>query len=206
MVSAMLRYCYCADLRSDPDDTSSMILDIHLFIMADKYRINGLKIKTASQFRRSCEDDWDTTDFVKAISLVYTAAGNTEPLKLVLLEIIQQHREELLQNPDRYNAFHKALIDVPGLVFDVVTRTSPADVATPRERSDRDVWQFHCPVSGCECVFELSIGQIAKQSLIACPRGHHKGSLRSWNPFGRHIGTYSCSNGAGRSSSDVTES
>lgn len=77
VVEAMVHFMYHFDYKA-PEDSSSLILNIKVYQIADKYGIKSLKELAAVKFGRAAKTYCGSDEFLTAISLVYTTTPLTD--------------------------------------------------------------------------------------------------------------------------------
>lgn len=121
--------------------STPMILDAHVYEVADKYGIESLRSQARGAFYSSIMSDWDSNDFSDGITELYsTPAVVNKSLRMGLVAIIKGRIDSLIVKDD----FVEVLENVPVFAADMVrmlvhdrnpniTRKGPPDIIGGRK-------------------------------------------------------------------------
>lgn len=191
----MLEYLYTGcygDAGNGPTDISSILLDVYMFAIADKYFIKPLKEKAAEKFAAHCESEWNAPEFAKATEEVYETASQDEALKDIVVATAKEHSKALFDKRDNFNEFYKVLRSVPSFSADILGGLEISDGGHKKiEELDLGTtakfkWMFKCQSLGCDSNFTLSI-PLGVDITISCPLGHDRNSFSWWKSYGKHL-------------------
>ncbi|KXT07780.1 hypothetical protein AC579_4303 [Pseudocercospora musae] len=172
VIEAMLYYLYnfdYGDFSNSPEHVSAIVMDVKMFIIADKYNIKTLMDLAAEKFEVRCREQWREAGFADAIKEVYTAVpGHDDRLKRTIIDIVQENAVQL---------------------FDGNNEVSPNFARTARELAEfsadmskilaiegtGSMQTYKCP-SGGE-VFYMST---PTPKNFGCPSGCYGSQTQSW--------------------------
>ena len=98
---------------------SPLLLDIRMYIIADKYFVAPLKDLAARKFNEGAKAWWNSRAFANAAAEVYSSAAKDSFLKHSVVDVTRKHAQELLDPTKGYDAFLEVLNEVPELGKDV---------------------------------------------------------------------------------------
>ncbi|KAF2434944.1 hypothetical protein EJ08DRAFT_722180 [Tothia fuscella] len=85
-VQAMFEYLYTRVYNNQSDvEASAIILHAHVYSLADKYNIQGLKDMAGNEFSEAIVEEWNTPEFVTTVKIVYES---TPPSDRVLRDMV----------------------------------------------------------------------------------------------------------------------
>lgn len=118
VVQAMLHYMYKSDYYDNhsrkPDDRSPLLFNLQVFVLADKYQVEGLKVAAAEKIQRILAngDSWTHVDFVPALRMI---CGDEFPQAQAIrdgaIQVAHDNLDKLLEKDE----FIAALNSVAGL-------------------------------------------------------------------------------------------
>jgi len=121
-VEAMIQYLYTLEYISTTTGLlSQIILDVRVYVLADKYLVPGLREWAAQSFNDNAFDLWFTPDFLAAVREVYrtTAANKTNPLKQSIVKVAMGYAGSLLRPFGDSKGFVLVLEDIAELGKDL---------------------------------------------------------------------------------------
>ena len=184
VVEAMLHYLYhgtYGDAGNATTDLPSILLDVKVFVIADKYFVEPLKAVACRKFGEHCKDEWKTADFAQAVQELYESGVEDKSLKDVALAAVRIHAKDLLTKNGEFPDIHKAMRETPAFGADVLTDLTAAsnafstDIDRPTATSEtlREMyrWTFRCP--NCLSTFSVDI-PLGSSVEFGCPKGHSR--------------------------------
>lgn len=158
-ISAMLHYFYHFDYVSDGSLKKGLlpvILDIRVFVIADKYMVYPLRDIAFGNIRTRLASEWDSEAFPTAIKEVYALDPVYEDfLKPEIMSMIASRRE-LLAGREQYKAFHNLMRELNDFAADAAIAVAASGIAGVGKI-------YKCP--SCKGVFSVQ----PKYSSIGCP-------------------------------------
>lgn len=106
VIKEMLRYLYTGQYNDDDGGTPepplpSLLFNVHLHIMGDKYDIPDLCKVAEERFAATAGDKWYTTDFANAIAEIYKTAPDTKGvLHKTAIEVASKNAKQLFTRTD----------------------------------------------------------------------------------------------------------
>jgi hypothetical protein len=168
-------------------DLPSIILDVKMFVLADKYFIEPFKAVACAKFAEHCESKWKTGDFARAVQELYESGVEDRGLKDVAVTCVRAHAKEMLVKKDDYPDISRAMRETPDFGADGITELATAShyftTTIDRKADDSPVletayrWTFACPK--CSSTFSLDI-PVGDSFTFNCPQGHHQKSFAEW--------------------------
>ena len=96
---------------------SPSIVNAHVYAIADKYEIWGLKALSRSKFKASIRDSWQDKTYPEVIRLVYCSTPDQDlDLRQAVADLAESHLPQLLGKDD----FRAVLNDVSDFAFHVL--------------------------------------------------------------------------------------
>lgn len=176
------------DPGNAPTDMPPILLDVRMFIIADKYFVESLKRLACLKFSARCEgDDWRSPDFATAVTELYESGVEDDSVRRVVVATIRDQATDLLMKAAEYPDIHKVMRETPAFGADVVvalTSVLSAVSGGSVERShalsklaEEYKQGFSCPE--CCATFSLYI-PVGESISFGCPKGHHGGKSYTW--------------------------
>lgn len=153
VIDVMLRYLYHFDYSDEIEGgIPPLLLNLHLFAIADKYFIEPLQKLATEKFNRRAYEHWASDAFAETLETLFEssfAEGSLETLRLIVLEVVKEHAKELFNN-DAYGRFQMATVSAPAFLFEYVKSitTEPSTKSTVARTSNL-VW-YKCPGMQCQ--------------------------------------------------------
>ena len=179
-VEAMLHYMYhgsYTDPGNAPDDIPPILLDIRMFIIADKYFVKPLKSVSRVKFTQHCAEEWKSADFALAVREIYATELNDESVKDIALKTIREHTGDFFADRDTYEEINRATRDVPAFGADVLAKLAAAKHDFGDEGSMMK-WRLKCP--DCKSDFYVGVPAGNPNFKFSCPRGENWNQPISW--------------------------
>ncbi|KAK3684450.1 hypothetical protein LTR37_020258 [Vermiconidia calcicola] len=190
VVEAMLRYLYTGnygDAGNNASDIPSIVLDVRMYIVADKYFIKSLESAAAIKFSERCSKEWSSPAFAQAVAEVYGSDLESEALKAPAVEAIKVNADDLLNQPTRYEDFRKVLRH-NGALGEAVSSALTSNInelraeQLRRSKQDKELRRearctFKCP--RCDAVFTLDV-PLGQPCSFNCPREHMSKQDFAW--------------------------
>jgi hypothetical protein len=176
-VEAMLHYMYhgsYVDPGNAPQDIAPILLDVRMFIIADKYFIKPLKSVTRAKFAQHCADEWKSADFALAIREIYATELSDTSVKDIAIKTIREHTGEFFTDRDTYEGIHKAMRDIPAFGADVLGELA----ATKYDFGNLLKWKLKCP--NCQSDFYVGVPAANSNFRFSCPKGDNINQTISW--------------------------
>lgn len=149
-----------------------MIINIKVFVAADKYLVPALRDRAKDKFLLRVRTGWFTVAFPKAVKLAYDYIDeNTQVLRDIIGETVYDKAEHLFNGPgeDGFEDFIAVAMEAPQLLVDHAKRL--AGKAPPSGTSPAGVDWYQCPGTYCKkysTVFSVSKDAPGKSS-VQCP-------------------------------------
>lgn len=182
-VGAMITYFYTGeyhDLAREGEECSSLALDAHIYILADKYFITPLKQLATMKFSKQCEVEWKLPAFAEAIKLIYDDGPERSAIKEKAVQAAMSHLKELCAKDSEHKGFRDLLLITPRFAVDLLTAMSEGSAkedANTTKTGKRSVEVIlKCPFDGL--TFKKNV-EIGANSPLQCPAGHD-GPLTWW--------------------------
>ncbi|CAK4000001.1 Hypothetical predicted protein [Lecanosticta acicola] len=159
-VDAMIHYFYnfdYGDYGNGQQDVPGIVLDIRVFLIADKYFITPLAELAVQKFEKRCKDEWSTPEFAEAASKIYEARLAPDgAMKRIIVATVKGHAKALLCREKN---------DEISSLANVLKMTEiGADVSSALIADDKSTKTYKCP--GCNKIFSVSIPDGCK---FSCP-------------------------------------
>lgn len=124
VVDAFIHYLYNFDYS---DGFSAIVLDVRVYVIADKYFVAPLKDLAARKFEEGAKAWRNTRAFADAVAEVYqsTAAGKSNPLKKAIIKVVKKHAKELLDAAKGHGYFLEVLGETAEFGKDVSMALAP---------------------------------------------------------------------------------
>jgi hypothetical protein len=174
LVLIMLHYFYHFDYDDENrGDTPAILLNLKIFMLADKYMVEPLKTLAKDKFTRRAQMDWDKDFFAQAITVVYDMENkrDAQGLKDVILQIVAEHASELLVEGIG-SSFREKVLATPSFLLDYTTKVTkiiPPPVVL--SVSSGDAW-FKCSQPQCSsknALFKIKAEEDGLYESILCP-------------------------------------
>jgi len=165
----MLRYLYTVDYDDEKqveDGMSSLVFNIHVHTIADKYDIPELAKVALSRFNKRAAEEWQTAGFANAAELVF-AEATTVPneFREIVVFIATRHARELNRRGDCGDCFREVVKKTPELGAALWAKQSE-DVKD--EDQQWETWHM-CPNHGCHTrTSETQLGQAPAYTCTGC--------------------------------------
>lgn len=158
-VDAFIHYLYnfdYGDFGNSQGDVPALVLDVRMFIIADKYNVAPLLELAVTKFKERCEQEWMKPEFGEAALELYSIGlDHNTSLRDVIVGTINKHASEVL-DPDRKSEFSK--------LHEVMEQTELGAHVAARLASR--VCTYKCPKTNCGRVFQVSV---AAYCNFSCP-------------------------------------
>jgi len=158
MLHYLYNFCY-GGYDNKLGHVAPIVLDVRVFAIADKYLIGPLKELAVQKFTQRAEAEWESDDFVAAVTEVYTIIPeHDDALHRVVIVVVKEHAAALFAE-SRGGNFEKAMREANGLGHDIAK-------ALAALKEEPGFKKYRCP--SCDLNFAVSGAQC---STFACPRG-----------------------------------
>ena len=157
IVNALIHYFYNFDYENAKGlyHVNELVLDVHMFNIADKYLVEPLKKLAASKFDDRAKRLWFTDQFAWAIAEIYkSSAKDIGLLKQTVIKVAIEHRDMLLDEERTIDQVRNVLRKTPDFGADLsmtLAKTKP-----------KQLW-YKCP--DCEKIFSL----LEMRYMFRCP-------------------------------------
>ncbi|KAK4961879.1 hypothetical protein LTR10_002372 [Elasticomyces elasticus] len=102
-------------LISDRDTIAPIVLNVHLYALAEKYSIPAMAHLAAAKFEERTRSEWDTVGFANATAVVYTIVTDCyQELRDIIASVAILHIHELSQGTTS-RAFRELVSSIPAL-------------------------------------------------------------------------------------------
>lgn len=173
VLDALVYYFYHLDYvdfaTSGGWDLDIVLVDVKMFIIADKYFIDSLKDVAARNYEEHANAGWNTQAFFDSVKDIYNHFGNdsikTNPLKTAIMDVVKVHSDDLFVHNGGYSCLLALLDNYHSFCKDVALAVSEgvADFTSYAT-------QYTCP----KCENEFSVANTA--SVFICPNGECAGT------------------------------
>ena len=139
VVDVMLYYFYHFDYDDAKEGSSvqPIILDLHLFVIADKYFIKPLQEMAKDKFLYRANSEWGSTAFADAVQDIYAMeAESATMLKWIVLDIVKEHAAELFG--DKGCSYFQDIAETTPKFLLTTARTSPVERRQSKEFHARE--------------------------------------------------------------------
>ena len=172
VVETLIHYFYNFDYP-DPtngqNDVPPIVLDVQMYIIADKYFIEPLKQLAIQKFENRAKLEWDTDAFADAVGEAYdSTAEGSNPLKRIAISTVKKHSKELLDESKGYTHFLKILSTTPAFGADTAIALAWG----------HDENKYKCP--SCYKTFVCIMGL---STVYWCPLGCGPWSGETWSTY-----------------------
>lgn len=194
LVHYMYSFAYDSDYENEQQDVAGIVLDVRMYIIADKVRSHqtcaGKQLLTRAlqkyfvepltqlaikKFKRHCEDQWYSYEFAQAAQEVYDAQLHRDSeLKQAVINTVTANAYELLvaSREEEFAELHTVLQST-----ELGANVAQALVSTSNSVSAEENFCkiYQCP--GCQTEFESELGG---NQDISCPNGCYTQSGIWW--------------------------
>ncbi|TVY45333.1 Arm repeat protein interacting with ABF2 [Lachnellula occidentalis] len=116
---------------SNPSPTSASLTNAQLFVIADKYDIQGLKELAKKKYEEVIADSWNSASFVASLKLLYEETLESDrALKDAAVKVAGQHAKELVDRGE----FAALCIEHGQIGFDVLKSSISESLSTTQSR------------------------------------------------------------------------
>ncbi|KAI7199950.1 hypothetical protein D0869_05298 [Hortaea werneckii] len=159
VIEAMLHWFYEYDYVTPQDQERPLVLDLEVYIAAEKYLLPNLKRLAATKFEQRAEKDWKSNRFVGAIFGAYNCLPESDRvLKQKIARIVSKHRIDLFHPVKGSETFKVLAVKVPEFGRDVL-------IASNDTGDNGELEKYRCPTCK-KCLY------IEKETEhFVCPKG-----------------------------------
>jgi hypothetical protein len=166
----MLYYMYHFDYFDEGRDTPPLLLDLKLFMLADKFFVEPLKAMARQKLFLRCKEDWHTEFFTDAIQLAY-CPDETYPaeIKKIILDVVDDHAGDLFAEGNE--SFRKVVGTTSEFLLDYASYTAKKKSSAGAVPDPAGVKWFKCPGRTCRTYssFFCVSNELPDKSKISCP-------------------------------------
>ena len=180
VVKAMLHYMYhgnYGDAGNALTDLPSIVLDVKMFTIADKYLIEPLTALAKARFVENCASEWKTEAFAQAVREIYTTSLEDTAMRDVVINAMKANGCEFLRDRDEFKGLNQVMRDIPIFGVDVSAVLWAVKLDRNGENPREDTELFRCPRFGN--IFGKTI-LLGEDFSFSCSRWHHPNRFSWW--------------------------
>ncbi|KAK5170364.1 uncharacterized protein LTR77_004951 [Saxophila tyrrhenica] len=170
VVEVMLHFMYHFDYEDEGHGgLAPLMLNAYLFVMADKYQVDGLKALAKDKFLKRTTSQWNTSSFAEVISVAYSLDDRvTGVLRQILAGTVRDHAKDLFRKQEFFE-FREAALKHPQLLLDH-SKSTAVNADEPNRNPANMDW-YKCPGNYCKeysAIFAIS-QHVPDTFRISCP-------------------------------------
>jgi len=128
VVEGLIQYLYeqALDLKASQKN-SLLMLTVKLYVIGDKYDVNGLSELASQKFGETASSAWQDTSFIPALKIIYEETFD-RTLKNIAIKVVTAHVDKFLAKKE----FTELCELNGGLSLDILRATRPGPMPKPQ--------------------------------------------------------------------------